>query len=62
MVSKHIIEIYDNILDQIKTNVGIKVNITYPRGTDNIIVRDFDVTLEVFSVILSRRNKLKGGR
>ena len=62
MVSKHIIEIYDNILDQIKTNVGNKVNITYPRGTNNIIVRDFDVTLEVFSVILSRRNKLKGGR
>ena len=62
MACRQIVELYDNLIEQMETNIGNKIHIKYPRGTENIIIRDFDVTLEVYSIILGRRNELAGGK
>ena len=62
MACRQIVELYDNLIEQMDTKIGNKIHITYPRGTDNIIIRDFYVTPAVYNVIVGRRNKLAGGK
>ena len=62
MACRQIVELYDNLIDQMETNIGSKIHIKYPRGTENIIIKDFEVTPAVYHIIVGRRNELAGGK
>ena len=62
MACRQIVELYDNLIDQMDTKIGSKIHIVYPRGTGNVIIRDFEVTPAVYVIIVNRRNELAGGK
>ena len=62
MVCKQIVELYDNLIEQMDENIDETINIKYPRGTENVILKNFYVTAKIYSIIVGRRNKLAGGK
>ena len=58
---KDVIEVYNNLIRQMKNNIGKSINIASPYETDNVAVRDFHVTLSIYNRIVRRRDYLLGG-
>ena len=56
------IDVYNAIIKQVKGKNGNKINITYPYGTSNVIVADFEATQEAYDRFVARRNYLLGGK
>ena len=61
MRHKDVLEVYNNIIRQVKNKIGKSTNIVYPYGTKNIIVKDFNVTEKNYNIFLTRRDYLLGG-
>jgi hypothetical protein len=62
MRHRDVIDVYNSIIKQIKGRYGKKVNITYPYGSNNVIVSDFEATQEIYDRFVARRNYLLGGK
>tara|TARA_R100000234_G_scaffold99900_1_gene68629 strand:+ start:986 stop:1180 length:195 start_codon:yes stop_codon:yes gene_type:complete len=60
MKNKHVVEMYNNLLRQIEDNVGNKVDIADPCGTDNIVSYGQEIT-QKFVDICKRRKSLFDG-
>jgi hypothetical protein len=61
MVCRQILEVYDNLIEQMDTKIDETIDITYPRGTNNIIMRNYYVSALAYTTMVNRRNKLAGG-
>ena len=61
MRHKHVIETYNSIIRQITKKIGKKVNICDPYGSNNIIIKDYEVTQDIFERLIKRRDTLLGG-
>ena len=63
MKHKHIVEIYENLIEQTKNKIEKGVaNIYYPFGTKNIIIKDLRVTLKTVKSFERRRDFWIGGK
>ena len=62
MRHRDVIDVYNAIIKQVKGKNGKKINITYPYGTNNVIVTDFEATQEIYDRLVARRNYLLGGK
>ena len=62
MACRQIVELYDNLIEQMDENIDETIHIKYPRGTENVILKNFYVTAKIYSIIVGRRNKLAGGK
>ena len=62
MACRQIVELYDNLIEQMDENIDETIHIKYPRGTENVILKNFYVTAKIYSIIVGRRNKLSGGK
>ena len=62
MQNKEIIEIYNSIIKQIQNKIGKKTNIVFPDGSSNVIIRDMDVSENMYKTIVKRRDVLLGGK
>ena len=47
---------YDSLLKQIHLKIGKKVDIYDPYGSDNIVVRDYEVTQRMVDICIRRKN------
>ena len=61
MRHRHVIETYNNILRQIRNKIGKKVDICDPYGSSNVVVKEYEVTQDIFERLVKRRNTLLGG-
>ena len=61
MACRQIVEVYDNLIEQMDTKIDETINITYPRGTNNIIMKNYYVSVLAYTTLVDRRNKLAGG-
>ena len=61
MRHKDVLEVYKNIIIQVKNKIGKSTNIFYPFGTKNIIVEGFNVTEKNYNIFVARRDYLLGG-
>ena len=61
MVCRQIVEVYDNLIEQMDTKIDETIDIAYPRGTNNIIMRNYYVSALAYTTLVNRRNKLAGG-
>tara|TARA_R110000824_G_scaffold28046_2_gene94592 strand:+ start:2080 stop:2271 length:192 start_codon:yes stop_codon:yes gene_type:complete len=62
MACRQIVEVYDNLIEQMDEKIDETINITYPRGTGNVIMKNFFVSAVAYTTIVNRRNKLVEGR
>ena len=58
MRHKDVIDVYNNIIKQIRYKIGKSTNIVYTYGSKNIIVENFDVTERNYLRIVARRDYL----
>lgn len=58
MRHKDVIDVYNNIIKQIRYKIGKSTNIVYPYGSKNIIVEDFNVTERNYTKLVARRDYL----
>tara|TARA_R110002020_G_scaffold141239_2_gene312888 strand:- start:80 stop:265 length:186 start_codon:yes stop_codon:yes gene_type:complete len=56
MRHKEVIGMYDSLLKQIHLKIGKKVDIYDPYGSDNIVVRDYEVTQRMVDICIRRKN------
>ena len=61
MQHKQVIETYNSLIRQIANKIGKKVNIVYPYGTTNVIIKDFSVSQNIYDRLVQRRDYLVGG-
>ena len=61
MRHKHVIETYNSIIRQITNKIGKKVNICDPYGSNNLIVKDYEVTQRMFDICVRRKGHWMGG-
>ena len=61
MRHRHVIETYNNILRQIRNKIGKKVDICDPYGSSNVVVKEYEVTQDIFERLVKRRDYLVGG-
>ena len=61
MQHKQVIEVYNSLIRQITNKIGKKVNIVYPYGTTNVIIKDFIVSQNMYDRLVKRRDYLVGG-
>ena len=61
MQHKQVIETYNSLIRQITNKIGKKVNIVYPYGTTNVIIKDFIVSQNMYDRLVKRRDYLVGG-
>lgn len=59
---RHVIEIYDTLIEQMDENIGETIDLIYPRGTNNVIAKNYHVSSEAYNTMVGRRNKLTGGK
>ena len=62
MRHKDVIEVYNNLIKQLRGKHGKKVHIKYPSCSGNIIVRDLNATEEMLNRLIDRRDYLLGRR
>ncbi len=62
MRHKDVIDVYNNLIKQLRGKHGKSVHIKYPSGSENIIVRDLHATEDLFNRLVERRNYLLGRR
>ena len=62
MKNRDVLEVYNSIIRQIKGKIGKKTNIVFPDGTSNVIIRDMDVSENMYKTIVKRRDVLLGGK
>ena len=43
-------------------NIGETIDLIYPRGTNNVIAKNYHVSSEAYNTMVGRRNKLTGGK
>ena len=60
MKHKDVIEVYENIIRQIRNHIGKKVNIKYPNRTGVVAVKNYEVTIPRLNRLIERKNKLMG--
>ena len=60
MRHKDVLEVYNNIIRQVKNKIGKSTNIVYPFGTKNIIIEGFNVTEKNYNIFVARRDYLLG--
>ncbi len=61
MRHKDVIGMYDNLLKQIDDKIGQKVDIYDPCGSDNLIVKDYEVTQNMIDICDRRKRYWIGG-
>ena len=61
MKHKEVVAMYDNLLKQIRNKIGKKVDIYDPVGSDNLIVKDYEVTQRMFDICVRRKGYWMGG-
>ena len=61
MQHKQVIETYNSLIRQITNKIGKKVNIVYPYGTTNVIIKDLSVSQNIYDRLVQRRDYLVGG-
>ncbi len=62
MACRQIIEVYDNLIEQMDGKIAETIHITYPRGTGNIILKNYYVSAIAYTTLVNRRNKLAKGK
>ena len=62
MRHKDVIDVYNSIIRHLRGKDGKKVNIEYPYGSGNVMVRDLSATEELLNRLVDRRNYLLGRR
>ena len=61
MKHKDIVGVYSNILQQVQNKIGKTVDIYHPKDTDNIAVKEYQVTKEFVDMCLRRKAYWLGG-
>ena len=61
MRHKDVIGMYDNLLKQIDDKIGQKVDIYDPCDSDNLIVKDYEVTQSIIDICERRKRYWIGG-
>jgi len=62
MRCKQIVEIYETLIEQTKHKVGKNINIIYPKGSNNVVASDIEVTLKMVKSYEGRRDYWLGGK
>ena len=61
MQHKQVVEVYNSLIKQIASKIEKKVNIVYPYGSTNVILKDFSVTQRIYDALVKRRDYLMRG-
>ena len=61
MQHKEVVGMYNNLLKQIRFNIGKKVDIYDPYGSGNLIIKDYEVTQTMFDICVRRKSYWMGG-
>ena len=61
MKHKEVVAMYDNLLKQIRNKIGKKVDIYDPVDSDNLIIKDYEVTQKMFDICVRRKGYWMGG-
>ena len=61
MRHKEVVAMYDNLLKQIRNKIGKKVDIYDPVDSDNLIIKDYEVTQRMFDICVRRKGHWMGG-
>ena len=61
MQHKDVVAMYNNLLKQIRNKIGKKVDIYDPVGSDNLIIKDYEVTKKMFDICVRRKKYWLGG-
>ena len=61
MKHKDVVAMYNNLLKQIRNKIGKKVDIYDPVDSDNLIIKDYEVTKRMFDICVRRKNYWLGG-
>ena len=61
MKHKDVVAMYSNLIKQIRNKIGKKVDIYDPYGSDNIVIRDYEVTQRMFEICIRRKRYWLGG-
>tara|TARA_R110002020_G_scaffold138354_1_gene308258 strand:+ start:1763 stop:1951 length:189 start_codon:yes stop_codon:yes gene_type:complete len=62
MRHRDVIDVYNNLIKQLRGKHGKSVHIKYPSSSGNIIVRDLNATEEMLNRLIDRRDYLLGRR
>ena len=60
MNHKEVVAMYDNLLRQIHQKIGKKVDIYDPYGSDNIVIKEYEVTDRIVEICMRRKAYWKG--
>ena len=61
MRHSHVIDVYNSLIKQMAGKIGKKIKIVYPNGSSNVIIPEFEVTPERYTLLVKRRDSLTGG-
>mgnify|MGYP003150325631 CR=1 FL=1 len=62
MACRQIVEIYDTLIEQMDEKIGETIHLIYPKGTNNVIAKNYYVSALAYNTMVGRRNKLVGGK